>query len=109
MNERRHDQTNGSGVPRRFVLLRQDGQNWVIHDRESHRATTRVAARITVTEDDEVHVTWLAVTPLPVVYATPEDVLASLEMWQARPHGGTKPIPIPHFPPPTQHGRQVGP
>ncbi|MCR2810988.1 MULTISPECIES: hypothetical protein [unclassified Microbacterium] len=106
MNEGRHGQAGGAGAPQRFVLARVDARHWVIHDRRSGTASAGVAARLSVSDDDdEVHVTWFSVTPLPIVYATPGDVLTSLEMWQSRPHGGTKPIPIPHFPPPRHNDR----
>lgn len=105
MDEGRVPGVDDPGAAPRFVLIRLDDGGWVIQDRRPPHDGVRVAARIAITEEDEVHVVWLSPTPLPVRYARPEDVLVSLEMWQLRPHGSTKPIPIPHFPPPSCHAR----
>ena len=44
--------------------------------------------------------TWGVPLPLPVTFARSQDVLDSLDEWAHRKRGATKPIPIPHLPPP---------
>ncbi len=57
-------------------------------------------AHIVMTDDDQVRVTWYRSIPLPPVYTTAHVALVDLVMWESRPRGGTKPIPIPHLAPP---------
>lgn len=85
---------------RRFTLQRIDERTWMIEHLDSAARETDPVGHITVTEDDQVEVRWDMPVPLPVLYATLEDALDSLEDWAGRPRGATKPIPIPHFPPP---------
>ena len=85
---------------RRFGLQRVDATSWVIRDAHQPEYAARAVAHITVTEDDQVEVIWAAPLPLPVTFATIEDAVDSLEDWTHRQRGATKPIPIPHFPPP---------
>jgi hypothetical protein len=85
---------------RRFALHRIDDSRWVIRDARLPEFAARPIAHITMFEDDDVEVIWSSPLPLPVVFATPEDAVSSLEQWSRGRTGSTKPIPIPHFPPP---------
>jgi hypothetical protein len=85
---------------RRFALHRVDESRWVIRDAHLPDFAARPVAHITMFEDDDVEVVWAAPLPLPVVFATPQDAVESLETWARGRRGATKPIPIPHFPPP---------
>lgn len=85
---------------RRFAVQRIDHRTWLIKDIHDPVYAAHPLGRITMTEDDQIEVTWDAPVPLPVLYATLEDVLEDLEAWARRPRGATKPIPIPHYPPP---------
>ena len=82
----------------RFALERVDDRSWIIRDTRPGRS--RPVGRMLVSEDDDVEIVWAPSVPLPVVFATPEDALESLENWARGGRGATKPIPIPHFPPP---------
>ncbi|HYJ48460.1 MAG TPA: hypothetical protein VEX12_00970 [Microbacterium sp.] len=84
----------------RFVLQRLGGRNWVIRDHGRRRDTSDVIAQIALTDDDDFEVAWLDHIPLPGRYSTPEDAVADLQVWKDRQRGSTKPVPIPHFPPP---------
>lgn len=87
-------------VSRRFALQRVDERVWMIEHIDGAAHATDPVGHATITEDDQVEVRWDMPVPLPVLYATLEDALESLEEWAGRPPGATKPIPIPHFPPP---------
>ena len=87
-------------VTRRFALQRIDERTWVIELLDSAASETDPVGHVALTEDDHIEVTWDMPIPLPLIYATLEDALESLEDWAARPRGATKPIPIPHYPPP---------
>ncbi|WP_314506808.1 hypothetical protein [uncultured Microbacterium sp.] len=89
-----------SGRPARFALRRTMDQNWVIVDADAPELAVRPLAHIRVDEDDMAEVTWTAPLPLPVIFATPQDAVESLERWERPREGPTKPIPIPAFPPP---------
>jgi hypothetical protein len=84
----------------RFALERVDDRTWVIRDTHSQIFSAQPIGRMLVSDDDDVEVVWASSVPLPVVFATPEDALESLENWALGRRGATKPIPIPHFPPP---------
>jgi hypothetical protein len=85
---------------RRFALQRVGQSLWLITDIRDPTYAAHPVGHAAVTDDDRVEVTWDAPVPLPVLFATLNDVLDSLETWANRPRGSTKPIPIPHFPPP---------
>ena len=85
---------------RRFALQRLDERTWTIELIDSAASEADPVGHVLLTEDDHIEVTWDMPIPLPVLYATLEDALESLEDWAARPRGATKPIPIPHYPPP---------
>ena len=82
-----------------FALRRTGEQTWMIVHARAPEFDVRPLARITVDDDDVAEVFWTAPLPLPVIYATPQDALESLEAWERGRGGSTKPIPIPHFPP----------
>lgn len=85
---------------RQYALQRISRRGWLVKDVQHPLDEAHPLGRVTLTEDDQIEVSWDAAVPLPVVYATLEDVLESLEEWAHRPRGATKPIPIPHYPPP---------
>ena len=89
-----------TAITHRFALHRIDEVTWEIRDSRLPVYAARPVAHITISDDDQVEVIWAAPLPLPVTYATLEDALGSLEDWAHRQPGVTKPIPIPHFPPP---------
>jgi hypothetical protein len=84
----------------RFALERVDDRSWNIRDTRASTRTGQPIGRVRVSDDDDVEVIWAPTVPLPVVFATAEDALESLENWARGRRGATKPIPIPHFPPP---------
>ncbi|WP_375385728.1 hypothetical protein [uncultured Microbacterium sp.] len=81
--------------PRSFTLAERRSGVW-----EIRTADAALIARLARTDDDEVEVSWQSSIPLPHVYATAEVALTDLVMWESRPRGGTKPIPIPSARPP---------
>lgn len=85
---------------RRFALRRTVDRTWMIVHAGAPEFAVRPLAHITIDDDDVAEVVWTAPLPLPVVYATPEDALETLESWERRGEGAAKPVPIPHFPPP---------
>ncbi len=92
--------TSGRVSSGRFALRRTGEQTWMIVHAHAPEFAVRPLAHITVDDDDVAEVTWTAPLPLPVIYALPEDALESLEAWERGREGATKPVPIPHFPPP---------
>jgi hypothetical protein len=84
---------------RRFALRRTVDKNWIIVHAHVPEFAVRPLAHITIDDDDVAEVIWTAPLPLPVMFATPQDALQSLEEWERGREGATKPIPIPHFPP----------
>jgi hypothetical protein len=84
---------------RQYALQRIGRRMWLVEDVQHPLRATQPLGRVTLTEDDQVEVSWDEHVPLPVLYATLDDVLESLEEWAHRPRGATKPIPIPHYPP----------
>ncbi|SFR92415.1 hypothetical protein SAMN04487846_0646 [Microbacterium sp. cf046] len=90
----------GTASAHRFAVHQIDAYRWEIRDSQRPAYASRTVAHLTVTDDDQVEVVWGAPLPLPVTFATVEDAVDSLEEWAHRQRGATKPIPIPHFPPP---------
>lgn len=86
---------------RRFTLRRTIDRTWMIVHAGAPEFAVRPLAHITVDDDDVAEVIWTAPLPLPVLYASPEDALETLETWEKAEHGAGKPVPIPHFPPPS--------
>jgi len=62
-------------------------------------AGASIAEMRVIDQYDAYYLDRLREKPLPVIYATPQDALESLEAWERGREGATKPIPIPHFPP----------
>lgn len=90
----------GEDAHDRFELRHVGDVEWLIHDHNySHDDARHVVAHLAPTDGDVVEVTWLQTTALPTQYATPRDVIDDLIRWKARTARGTRPIPIPHFPP----------
>ena len=79
---------------RRFRLAARGDRQWEICTTDGS-----LVARLTRTDDDTAVVEWVRTLPLPREYSSPQAALADLVMWEERPRGGTKPIPIPHAPP----------
>ena len=84
---------------RRFTLRRTVDESWIIVHAHAPEFAVRPLAHIRLDDDDVAEVIWTAPLPLPVLFATPQDALQSLEEWERGREGATKPIPIPHFPP----------
>jgi hypothetical protein len=84
---------------RRFALRRTVDKGWIIVHAQVPEFAVRPLAHITIDDDDVAEVIWTAPLPLPVMFATPQDALQSLEDWERGREGATKPIPIPHFAP----------
>lgn len=91
---------SGTATSGRFGLHRIDELTWEIREVRLPTYAARPVAHVTVSEDDEVEVIWSAPLPLPTTFATPSDALDSLEFWSGSSPGSTKPILIPHYPPP---------
>ena len=90
------------GSEDRYVLRRLSEQSWAIHDLTLAAPAAHPVAelRASADDDDTVVVMWLTPTPLPVRYVSAEETIADLVLWERRAQGVTKPIPIPHSPPP---------
>ena len=86
----------------RYALVKRDRRSWAIHDLTLPAPASHPVAELLISEDDQVEVVWITPTPLAIRYATVQDALDDLILWERRGRGGTKPIPIPHRPPP--HG-----
>ena len=84
----------------RFALEQVDPSTGVIRDRHATDAAAPPIARLTLNEYEQVDVAWGVPLPLPVTFANLQDAVDSLDEWAHRKRGATKPIPIPHFPPP---------
>ena len=86
----------------RYVLIRMDEQSWAIHDLTLSAPAAHPVAELHASgdDDDTIVVMWITPTPLPVRYARAEDTIADFVLWERRALGVTKPIPIPHRPPP---------
>ncbi len=87
---------------RRFALRRTVDRDWMIVHAGAPEFAVRPLAHITIDDDDVAEVVWTAPLPLPVVFASPQDALETLESWERTGGGAAKPIPIAHFPPPRQ-------
>jgi hypothetical protein len=88
----------------RYRLARTDPRKWVIYDGKD-----RMVADLRLTDDDDggetILVKWLTRTPLPVRYATAEDVVADLVRWSTQQPSATKPVLIPHHAPTATRAR----
>lgn len=84
----------------RFKLRAVDEHAWLICEVSQDDHPGRTVAHLTLTDDDNVEVVWSHSIPLPASYASARDALEHLVTWSARHIGSTKPIPIPHIPPP---------
>lgn len=89
------------GGAERYALHRTGAQTWTIEDHtQAPGRPERVLARIGASSENYVDVEWTAGIPLPTHYMTARYALEDLTRWAATPRGPTRPIPIPHFPPP---------
>lgn len=81
-------------------LTRVDADHWVIQDHSFPPTDARHVVAC-VREDDGVcvEVGWVQPIPLPLRYLTPADAVDDLIRWRAASEPGTKPVPIPHYPP----------
>ncbi|MFE1665648.1 hypothetical protein [Microbacterium sp. P02] len=84
----------------RYRLHRTDLFTWVITYAGTTEPGAHPVAHLTLNEHDQVDAVWVPPRPLPVLFATVGDALDSLQEWEDRPDGASKPIPIPHRPPP---------
>lgn len=88
----------------RFVLTQVSAEAWAIHDLHYPEADhRRVVCRIYADTPVDVEVHWLRDLPLALRYPTVQDVLDSVQRFQDASRA-TRPIPIPHRPPPTRGG-----
>lgn len=85
---------------RRFVLVQVSTTDWAIHDLHypdaDHR---RVVCTIFEDAPTEVEVLWRRDLPLALRYSTADEVLRAVQRFQEASRA-TRPIPIPHLPPP---------
>ncbi|PVE97082.1 hypothetical protein [Microbacterium sp. TPD7012] len=85
----------------RFVLTQVSTEAWAIHDLQypdgDHR---RIVCRIYEDTPTDVEVLWLRDLPLAPRYPSVDDVLESVRRFQDASRA-TRPIPIPHRPPPS--------
>lgn len=82
----------------RYELKRLSGMEWVIADHHYGDDDPRhIIAQIFEVDTYECEVVWLRDLPFRTVYGSPLDVLADLNAASSR---HTKPIQIPHLPPP---------
>ncbi|WP_341946194.1 hypothetical protein [Microbacterium sp. LWH11-1.2] len=85
----------------RFVLTPVSTEAWAIHDLQypygDHR---RIVCRIYEDTPTDVEVLWLRDLPLAPRYPSVDDVLESVRRFQDASRA-TRPIPIPHRPPPS--------
>lgn len=85
---------------RRFVLVQVDTTDWAIHDLHyPERDHRRVVCTIFEDAPTEVEVLWRRDLPLALRYSTADDVLRAVQRFQDTSRA-TRPIPIPHLPPP---------
>lgn len=86
----------------RFALIRVSENDWAIHDLHhpegDHR---RVVCRIYDDAPTDVEVIWMRDLPLALRYPSVQEVLEAVERFQDASRA-TRPIPIPHRPPPTR-------
>jgi hypothetical protein len=94
----------GSRGTRRFALRPTIDGDWIIVHAGAPEFAVRPLAHISIDDDDLAEVVWTGPLPLPVMYATVEDALHTLESWERGDDGASKPVPIPHYPPPRQVG-----
>ena len=93
-----------SPAARRFKLRTLDERAWLICEVGEDDRASRTVAHLTMTDDDNVEVVWSHSIPLPASYGSAGDALEHMETWSAGHIGSTKPIPIPHMPPPSGAG-----
>lgn len=90
------------GPDPRFALMQLSAEAWAIHDlhypESDHR---RVVCRVYADTPVDVEVHWLRDLPLALRYPTVHDVLEAVQSFQNAKRA-TRPIPIPHHPPPTR-------
>lgn len=86
----------------RFTLVKVSETDWAIHDLHhpegDHR---RVVCRIYDDAPTDVEVIWMRDLPLALRYPNVHEVLEAVERFQDASRA-TRPIPIPHRPPPTR-------
>jgi hypothetical protein len=87
----------------RLGLMRTGPCDWVILDLAAPRSDARALVGAVSDDGDDVVVTWHRDVPLATRYLTAEDALDDISAWLANHRGGTRPIPIPHFPPASVH------
>lgn len=89
----------------RFELRRVSAHEWLIRDHQhpSNDAESVVACiHMADDDEDEVEVVWLRRTLLPVRYISATAVLDDFRIWQVRRDRSTRPVVIPHLPPPVK-------
>jgi hypothetical protein len=88
-----------------FEVRRVSDSEWVIYDVRFARNDARcVVACVRETDDQDVEVVWLGGRMRPTRYASVDAVVEDLTTAALRRHGGSRPIEIPHLPPPRLAG-----
>jgi len=87
----------------RLGLTRIGPCDWVIMELGASHDDTAALIGAVSDDGDDVVVTWHRDVPLTTRYLTAEDALDDVTGWLAHHRGGTRPIPIPHFPPASLH------
>ena len=83
-----------------LTLRRVGTLDWVLQNRRfSSRDARHVVAALHEMDGGDVEVLWLQPTPLPTRYPNVADATEDFRRWSNHRGGGTRPIPIPHFPP----------
>lgn len=89
----------------RFVLVQVGTTDWAIHDLHyPERDHRRIVCTVFEDAPTEVEVLWRRDLPLALRYSTAEDVLRAVQTFQDASRA-TRPIPIPHRPPPRNPDR----
>jgi hypothetical protein len=88
-----------------FEVRRVSHREWVIYDVRFERDDARcVVACVRETDDEDAEVVWLGGRMMPTRYASVDAVIEDLTTATLRRRGGTRPIEIPHLPPPRLAG-----
>jgi len=87
------------GIAWAVALVRTGPDAWVIEDANYAAADARRQLARVREEDTDVVVEWRHDVPLAARYVSAEAALEDVKWWLEHPPRGTRPIPIPHFPP----------
>ena len=89
------------GAVRPYELRRVSDREWLIYDVRFPMNDARcLVACIWQSDEDEAEVVWIDGRSRPTTYVSPEAVMEDLTLAAVGGSGGTRPIEIPHLPPP---------